>query len=300
MNHDHEHENFDPINPDRAFVIGIILNAAFMIAEFIAGFLNNSLALISDAGHNFSDVAGLALSLFAYRIARSKSTQRFTYGLQRSTILAALVNAVILFIAAGSIGVEAVRRIFHPQPINGVVISIVAGAGIVINTASALLFQKGKDRDLNMKGAYVHLIADALVSAGVVIAGILIYFTGILWIDPLISLLIMGVVIYTTWSLMRESLWLSLDAVPANIDLDQIRHVALNTNGVKDIHHVHVWAMGTTRNAMTAHLVVNDSFNSDAAQKIKAELKHKLEELNVQHATFELETSDVNCETDEC
>lgn len=299
MENHHDHNHVPQLTSlSKAFWIGIILNSAFVLIEAIAGFYFNSLALLSDAGHNLSDVASLGLSLFAFRLARSKATERFTYGLHKSTILASLANAVILLVAVGSIGWEAIQRFIHPVQTQGGVIAIVAGIGIMINAISAFFFFRDKDRDLNVKGAYLHLATDALVSAGVVIAGILIFYTGIKWIDPLISIVIMGVVIYSTWSLLVESLRLSLDAVPENIDMEQIREQMLKTEGVKNIHHIHVWAMSTTRNAMTAHLILENDLTEKQVAKLKSNLKHELEHLNIGHVT--LETESQNCYDEYC
>jgi cobalt-zinc-cadmium efflux system protein len=286
------HHHHSPVIADisKAFWIGIILNSAFVVLEFIAGFYYNSLALLSDAGHNLSDVASLGLSLLAFRLSKSKATERFTYGYHKSTILASLVNAVILLIAVGSIGWEAIQRFLHPVATQGGVIAIVAGIGIVINSVSAFFFFRNKDKELNVKTAYLHLAVDALVSAGVVVAGILISYTGIKWIDPLISLVIMAVVIYSTWSLLTESLRLSLDAVPENVDTEKIKIQMLKTKGVKDIHHIHIWAMSTTRNAMTAHLILENDLTEKQIANLKSNLKHELEHSNIQHATFETES----------
>lgn len=274
----------------RAFVIGIWLNLGFVILEFLAGFYTNSLALLSDAGHNLSDVATLALSLFAFRMARRKPTETYTYGYHKSTILASLANAVILLVAVGSIGWEAIQRFMHPEPAPGITISIVAAAGILINTGSAFLFFKNKDSDLNVKGAYLHLITDALVSAGVVVAGLIIARTGIAWIDPLISLVIMGIVLYSTWGLLTESLRLSMDAVPEGIRMEEIKMLLEKEPAVKQAHHIHIWAMSTTRNAMTAHLVLEKGLGDEEAAAIRKRLRHELEHHNIQHATLEMET----------
>ena len=295
-----EHHHHSPVITGirKAFWIGIILNSVFVIVEFVAGFYYNSLALLSDAGHNLSDVASLGLSLFAFRLTKSKATDRFTYGYNKSTILASLANAVILLIAVGSIGWEAIQRFLHPVETQGTVIAIVAGIGIVINAVSAFFFFRNKDKELNAKTAYLHLAMDALVSAGVVMAGILISYTGLKWIDPLISLVIMAVVLVSTWSLLTESLRLSLDAVPANVDTEKIKEQMLKTEGVKNIHHIHIWAMSTTRNAMTAHLILDNALTEIQIAKIKSELKHELEHLNIQHAT--LETESQNCHEENC
>jgi len=298
VEHNHSHHNPTPNNISKAFVIGIILNAAFVVIEFVTGIYTNSLALLSDAGHNLSDVATLALSLFALTMAKRKATERYTYGFHKSTILASFVNAVILLIAVGAIGWEAIHRFMHPQETQGKVISIVAAIGIVINAVSALFFFRDKDKDLNTKGAYLHLAVDAFVSAGVVIAGIIIFYTGIKWIDPLISLLIMTVVIYSTWGLLTESLRLLLDAVPSAIDIENIKTEVLKLQGVKEIHHIHVWAMSTTINAMTAHIILENDLTEKQIADIKHTLKHTLEHLNIQHTT--LETESVNCREKHC
>lgn len=302
MEHDHSHPhhhhapNITGIN--RAFIIGIGLNMAFVLIEFIAGFYTHSLALLSDAGHNLSDVAMLGLSLFTFQISKRKATSRYTYGFHRSTILASLANAVILLIAVGSIGWEAIQRFITPVETQGVAISIVAGIGILINTASALLFFRDKEKDLNVKGAYLHLALDALVSVGVVIAGFIITYTHLTWIDPLISLLIMVVVIYSTWGLLMESLKLSLDAVPASINIEKVKKEILKTKEIKSIHHIHIWAMSTTKNAMTAHLILEKDLEEKQVSGIKHSVKHALEHLNIQHVT--LETEQEFCKEEYC
>jgi cobalt-zinc-cadmium efflux system protein len=300
MAHNHAHHHTTTVtNVGKAFVISIILNTAFVVIEFIAGFYTNSLALLSDAGHNLSDVATLGLTLLAFHLTKRKANEKYTYGLNKSTILASLVNAIILLIVVGGIGLEAIKRFSHPEETQGKVISLVAGIGIIINTISALLFFRDKDKDLNIKGAYLHLAVDALVSIGVVIAGLVIYYTGIKWIDPLISLLVMTVVIYSTWGLLSESLKLSsLDAVPSSIDLEKIKQEVLKINGVTDIHHIHIWAMSTTKNAMTAHLVLDKDISEEHAAEIKHKVKHELEHLNIQHTT--LETESIGCKEVEC
>jgi cobalt-zinc-cadmium efflux system protein len=296
--HHHHHHNTTITNINKPFLVGIILNSAFVIVEFIAGFYYNSLALLSDAGHNLSDVASLGLSLLAFKLSRSKATDRFTYGYKKSTILASFVNAVILLIAVGSIGWEAIQRFLHPVETQGKVIAIVAGIGIIINSVSAFFFFSNKDKELNARAAYTHLAVDALVSAGVVIAGVLIYYTGLTWIDPMISLAIMAIVIYGTWGLLTESLRLSLDAVPSNVNIEQIKVQVLKTYGVKDVNHIHIWAMSTTRNAMTAHLILDNNLTEDQISDLKSNLKHQLEHLNIQHTT--LETESQNSSADYC
>ena len=301
MSHDHSHHQHHAISGkqvNNAFIIGIILNFAFVLIELGAGFYSNSLALISDAGHNLSDVATLGLSLFAFHLTKKKATANFTFGFSKSTILVSLANAVILLIAVGSIGWEAIHRFLHPQTTTGSLISIVAGIGIVINVTSALLFFRDKNSDLNVKGAYLHLMVDALVSVGVVIAGFLISFTHWQWIDPLISIGIMAIVLWSTWGILKESLKLSLDAVPTNIDIEKIKLKVLEEPAISDIHHVHIWAMSTTKNAMTAHLVINQSMEEKEIAELKNTLKHELSHLNIHHITFETEKED--CRQNEC
>lgn len=302
MEHDHSHghhhhaPNIKSIS--RAFVIGIGLNVVFVLIEFIVGFYAHSLALLSDAGHNLSDVATLGLSLFAFQISKRKATLRYTYGFHRSTIWASLVNAVILLIAVGSIGWEAIQRFISPVETQGTTISIVAAIGILINATSALLFFRDKEKDLNVKGAYLHLLLDALVSAGVVVAGLIITYTHIQWIDPLISLLIMVVVIYSTWGLLKESFKLSLDAVPQSIQLEEVKKEILKIKGVNSVHHIHIWAMSTTKNAMTAHLILEKHQEEKQIMGIKHAVKHSMEHLNIQHVT--LETEQEFCQEEFC
>jgi cobalt-zinc-cadmium efflux system protein len=286
--HNHHH-GVTLQNISKVFVIGIFLNLGFVIVEFVAGFFGNSLALLSDAGHNLSDVATLFLSWFAFQMAKREATHKFTYGYHKSTILVSLINAIILLIAVGSIGWEAINRFMDPVEIKGEMISIVAGIGIIVNATSALLFFRDKDKDINIKGAYMHLALDALVSVGVVIAGFIISCTGLKWIDPLISLVIMAVVTYSTWGLLKESLLLSLDAVPRNVDVEKIKVTVAKNKGIIDIHHIHIWAMSTTKNAMTAHLTVEENLSEKEIGILKHEIKHQLEHHNIHHATLETE-----------
>lgn len=290
LEHKHEHHNTQFHHVSRAFVLGIILNSAFVLIEFAAGFYTNSLALLSDAGHNLSDVAGLSFSLLAFKISKAKATKTFTYGYHKSTILVSLVNAVILLIAVGSIGLEAIQRFMHPIETPGRVIMIVASVGILINTLSALMFFRDRAKDLNIRGAYLHLAMDAIVSVGVVLAGFLITYTHQKWIDPAISLVIMLVLLISTWKILFESLRLTLDAVPESIDLEKIKSIVLKVPGVKNIHHIHIWAMSTSKNAMTAHLILEDDMSEKEIAELKHELKHELEHNNIHHATLETES----------
>ncbi len=298
MGHEHHHHShsFNESNVNRAFLIGMLLNAVYIIIEFAAGFYYNSLSLLSDAGHNLSDVASLGLSLIAFNLAKKKSKANYTYGYSKGTILASLTNAVILLIAVGSIGWEAILRFIHPTPTNGISISIVAGIGIGINLLSAFLFLKEKDKDLNIKGAYLHLMVDAMVSVGVVVAGILIYFTSWLWLDPLISVIIMIVVLSSTWSLLKESLRLTLDGAPQSVNIEVIKKSILNNKTIEDVHHIHIWAISTTCNALTAHMRVNGARTIDEMEQIKHDVKHELLLHNIQHVTLEIESHSSDCD----
>ncbi len=302
MEHAHHHHHHTPelTNVNRAFLIGIVLNSVFVLIEFGAGLYWNSLALISDAGHNLSDVASLILALLAFRLAKVKSSQTFTYGYRKTTILASLTNAVILLIAIGSIAWESIERLQNPQMVAGNSIAIVAGIGIVINTISAFLFFKDKDKDLNVKGAYLHLAADALVSLGVVIAGVVISFTQLYWLDTAVSLAIVVVIFFSTWGLLKESVILSLEGVPSGIDLQQVKQHISKITGVKDVHHVHIWALSTTENALTAHVVTDSSSDWQSIATMKHKIKHELEHLNIQHTTLEVEMENEPCESGDC
>ena len=302
-NHSHDHSHHHaPTGADmnRAFVAGIVLNTAFVIVQTIAGFVTGSVALLSDAGHNLSDVASLILSLIAFRLAKSKPTNSFTYGYKKTTILAALTNAVILLIAIGVLGYEAIHRLQHPQPVAGGIVAIVAGVGIVINVGTAMFFFRNKEHDLNVKGAYLHMITDALVSAGVVVAGLLISRTGWYWLDGAVSIVILIVILMGTWSLLTDSLRLALDAVPTNVTREDVEKLISGTTGVVGMHHTHIWAMSTTQNALTTHLTLSDSLSFDEKMKLVHELKHKLLHNNIHHATIELESPKLPCEDMDC
>lgn len=300
--HSHGHHHHAPTltNLNRAFLIGIGLNSAFVIIEIIAGFSTNSLALLTDAGHNIADVAALALSLIAFRLSKVKADDKFTYGYSKTTILVTLVNAVVLLVGIGGVGYEAILRLLKPEPTQGITMAIVAGIGIVVNGTSALLFLRDKDHDMNVKGAYLHMASDAVVSLGVVIAGIAIYYTHLYWIDSVVSLVIMVVILYGTWSLLTDSLRLSLDAVPDNVNLEQVKEGLIKTKGVAGIHHLHVWALSTTTNAMTAHIVIDEALSAIEEQQLKEKIKHQLEHQHIQHATLETERGNLACKQEEC
>ncbi|NLU92936.1 cation diffusion facilitator family transporter [Chitinophaga sp. Ak27] len=289
--HDHAHAHTPALNSEqvnRAFIWGIALNLAFVAAEFISGFLTHSLALMADAGHNLSDVASLALSLLGFRLAKITSNPGYTYGYRKSTILISLFNAMLLLVVVGIIGYEAVRRFSEPYEVQGRPIAIVAGIGILINAFTAWLFFKDKEKDLNIKGAYLHLAADAGVSLATVVAGVVIIYTKWYWLDPLLSLMVMVVIIIGTWGLLRDSLRLSMDGVPREIDIQELRKMALAINGVKDIYHIHVWALSTTENALTAQVKLDPQLTALAIEDLKKELRHELEHLGIRHATLEI------------
>ncbi len=289
--HDHAHSHA-PASFGRAFAIGIILNTLFVVAEVIYGFLANSMALLADAGHNASDVLGLVAAWAAFSMGKRAPTTRFTYGWKRTSILAALFNATCLMLAIGAIIWEAVLRLAHPEPVASTTIMAVAGAGIMVNGVTAWLFAAGREGDLNIKGAYLHMAADALVSVGVVIAGFIILQTGLLWIDPAVSLIVAAVILMGTWGLLKESTAFSLDAVPSHIEPAKIRSELLALKGVAAVHDLHIWPISTTDIAMTAHLVMpdghpGDRFYADVAEEMQHH--HK-----INHVTLQIETDPAN------
>jgi cobalt-zinc-cadmium efflux system protein len=293
-NHNHQHTP-NVANLNRAFIIGIAINALYVVIELSAGFYYNSLSLISDAGHNLSDVAALALALLAFRLAKVKANDKFTYGYRKSTILVSLINSVVLFIAIGGIIWESFSRLHNPVEIQGIPISVVAGIGIIINAVSAFLFFKDKDSDLNVKGAYLHLMADAAVSLGVVVSGVLISLFHVYWLDMVLSLVIVLVIFYSTWNLFKDSLSLTLDGVPKGIDLNEVLSEIKEVEGVLDVHHLHVWAISTSQNAMTAHIIIHSNTELEQLNLIKKNIKHELEHVNIHHATLEFETELEDC-----
>lgn len=287
--HGHEHSHA-PENFDRAFAIGIALNFCFVVVEAIFGGLAHSLALLADAGHNLSDVLGLLLAWGATVLARRMPTQRRTYGLRRSSILAALLNALILLIVVGGIAWEAILRFSHPESVASSTVIWVASIGILINGFTAWLFMSGKKQDINIRGAYLHMAADAAISLGVVVAAVAMYFTNWLWLDPAVSLLIVMVISVGTWRLLLESLDLALDAVPESIHPEKIETYLAELPGVEAVHDLHIWSMSTTEIALTVHLVKPDAVIDDALlSRINNELRHKF---GISHTTVQLEQGD--------
>ena len=281
------HLKNSPGNYNKAFAIGIALNVVYIAVEVVYGLLIHSMALIADAGHNLSDVLGLLLAWGATYLAKTLPTKKRTYGLRKSTILAALFNAIILLIAVGAISIEAIRKLIYPEQVKGTVMMIVAGIGVFINAATAYLFIKGKGKDINIRGAYLHMAADTGVSFGVVLAGLMIILTGWMWLDPVISLVIVVVITIGTWDLLRDSFLMSVDAVPKEINLKDVETYLKKIHGVTDIHDLHIWAMSTTENALTVHLVMPDSNQGDYFLKeICGELQEKF---GIEHSTIQVE-----------
>lgn len=283
--HHHQHNNIT--NFSKAFAIGIFLNVIYIIVEVIYGIVINSMALLADAGHNFSDVLGLLLAWGASYLSKTANTEKRTYGLRKSTILAAFLNAIILMIAVGAITIEAVRKLIYPSQVHGLTMMIVAGFGFIINAITAYLFMSGRKTDLNIRGAFMHMAADAGVSLGVVIAGLIIYYTSWAWVDPIISLVIVVVITLGTWSLLKDSFYLSMDAVPKQINLKEVEDYLRSLEGVHDVHDLHIWAMSTTENALSVHLVL-DSYPED--NKFVASINNKLSnDFNIKHPTVQFE-----------
>lgn len=289
----HHHSHSHAANYDRAFAVGISLNVLFVLVETYYGWLSDSLALLSDAGHNLSDVLGLLMAWGGFYLARLRPSRKHTYGWGRATILAALFNALILLIAIGGIVWESISRFSHPVPIQGGIVMLVAAIGVVINGITAWLFMSGNRDDLNLRGAFLHMAADALVSLGVVIVGALFIWTGWAWLDPAISLAIAVVILLGTWGLLRQSLHLSLDGVPASVELDAVKVYLSSLPEVSEVHDLHVWAMSTSEIALTAHLVVRDGHPGDDFLNRIADELHQ--DFAIEHTTIQIETGDLTC-----
>ena len=296
--HHHHHHHVEKITSlTGIFIFSIVLNLLFVIIEAAIGLLEGSLSLLSDAGHNLSDVFSLVLVLVAFQLAKVHANSRFTYGYKKSTVLISLLNAIILLVAVGAIVIESIHKFYEPTDVNGEAISWTAGVGIVINGLTALLLMRGQKNDLNVRGAFLHMAADTLVSVGVVISGIVISMTGWTIVDPIVSLIIAFVILVSTWNLLSSSLRLSLDGLPENVSLEKVRNVLSNHEHVREVHHLHIWAISTTDNALTAHIVID---SLDAMESVKDELKHRLEQLNIGHSTLEFETAESHCHDHDC
>lgn len=292
MTHEHHHHDHTVTSLNKAFIWGIGLNVGFVVVEFAVGLCYGSMGLLSDAGHNLSDVASLLLAMLAFRLAQARATPKYTYGYKKSTVLISLLNSVILLIAVGVIVAESIGRMLHPEPVVGGAIAWTAGIGVAINGFTAWLFMKDKDRDLNVKGAYLHMAADALVSVGVLVSGLVISWTGWTVVDPIVGLAVAGVIVASVWSLTRDSLRLSLDGVPGGIDIAEIERKMEAVPGVRAVHHIHVWAISTTENALTAHVVL-DSLSR--MEEVKHALKELLGRSEIPHATLEFESVTERC-----
>jgi cobalt-zinc-cadmium efflux system protein len=276
-----------PASFGTAFAVGIGLNLTFVAVELVYGVLANSMALVADAGHNLSDVLSLAIAWIASVLARRPPSSRLTYGLGGSSIVAALFNAVLLLVAVGAIAWESILRLFHPEPVASGTVMIVAAVGIIINGATAWLFASGRKGDLNIRGAFLHMVADAAVSAGVVVAAAVMLLTGWLWLDPITSLVVVGLIVWGTWSLLRDSLAMSVSAVPAAIDPQAVRQYLASCNGVTAVHDLHIWPMSTTDTALTAHLVVPGGHPGDEfLMRAASELRRRF---GIGHTTLQIE-----------
>lgn len=291
--HNHHHHHSEKLTSlNGVYVFAIALNLLFVIVEAGVGFSQNSLGLVSDAGHNLSDVFSLLLALFAFELAKVPAKAGFTYGYKKGTILISLLNAIILLIAVGAITVESIHKFTDPQPVNGAAVSWTAGIGIIVNGLSTWLLMRHKKGDLNAEGAFLHMLADTLVSVGVLVSGIVISLTGWNVIDPIISLVIVVVILVSTWHLLSQSLRLSLDGIPENIDIAKVKGDMKSQPHVEDVHHVHVWAISTTEAALTAHVVVD---SNDNMEEVKHLIREKMAADGITHVTLELEHHGERC-----
>ena len=288
-NHEHHHSEIPAGKINTAFYVGIGLNLLFVLVEVVVGLSVHSLSLLSDAGHNLADVTGLALSLLAFALAKVKPNENYTYGYKKTTILIALFNALVLIVSVIVICYEAIRRFQNPEPLPGFVIAGVAAVGIVINSVSALFFFRDKEKDMNVKAAYLHLMSDALVSLALVVGGILIYYTGWKWVDPVLSIVVAVVILFSTKSLLVHSLRLAMDGVPEDISPQNIKTLIEAVGGVKEANHIHIWSMSSTQNALTMHIKVDANLSLKEIEAIKQQINHLLINENIHHSTIETE-----------
>lgn len=296
--HHHHHDHSNKIESlNSVFIISIVLNLLFVAVEAAVGLWGNSLGLLSDAGHNLGDVFSLLLAMFAFKLAAVHSNRKYTYGYKKSTILISLVNALILVAAVVAIFVESIRKFRNPEPVNGDMVIWTAVIGIAVNGLTAFLLMKRQKGDLNVRGAFMHMVADTLVSFGVVVSGIVIKYTGLYFIDPIVGIVISVVILVSTWNLLSESIRLSLDGVPANIDIEDLKSEMESVPNVSGVHHLHVWAISTSDSALTAHVVIN-SMND--MKRIKDEIKSRIAEKGITHATLEFEEVGEVCVNNDC
>lgn len=287
--HTHSHLHSPKIDSvGRALIIGIAINVIYAATEFGIGIWQESMGLIADAGHNMSDVAGLLLALLAVKLSAKRASQQYTFGYKKASILISLVNAVILLAAVAGIVWESVERFISPAPVEGWSVALTAAIGVAVNFAAAWLLLKDKDRDLNIRGAYLHMMLDALVSIGVVVSGIVISLTGWNIIDPLIGVVVAAVIVYSSWHLLTESLRLAMDGVPSGIDFEKVETALRAIDGVEDVHHMHIWGISTTQTALTAHIIVGDISHSE---HIAVQAEEVLQSLGIGHSTLQIETS---------
>lgn len=292
MEHNHNHTITSPNDINRSFILGIILNVIYVIIEIIYGWQNNSTSLLSDAAHNVGDVSGLLLAFLAFKLQVIKPSKLFSYGFKKGSIVTSFINSILLAFAIGAIAWEGVHKIMNPSPLSGTVIMWVALVGVVINFISAMLFKKNQKEDINIKAAYWHLMADALVSLGVVASGILIHYFHWYFLDGITAIIIAFVVLFSTWRLFKDSAIAILDGVPASVDSAEIAAHLLEVKGVLNIHHLHIWGISTNENALTAHIQIEDT---NQLPKIKKALKEELEEHNIKHSTLEFELASEEC-----
>lgn len=295
--HHHHHHAGEVKSPNGIFIFSIALNLAFVAIEAVVGFVENSLSLLSDAGHNLSDVFSLLLVLFSFWLSKIHSSKKYTYGLKKSTVLISLLNAIILLVAVGAIIIESIHKFKEPAEVNGIAVSWTAFVGIIINGLTVLLLMRGQKSDINVRGAFLHMVADTLVSVGVVVSGFIITLTGWNAVDPIVSIAIAAVILVSTWNLLAESITLSLDGTPQGIDHEHISSLITSCPGVTDVHHIHIWAISTTRNALTCHVVISDM---EKMEEIKKEIKTRLKAAGITHATIETESCRSHCDEHDC
>lgn len=300
QHHHHDHAHHHPHVVERLstiYIVAVVLNLLFVAVEATAGFWGHSLSLLSDAGHNLSDVFSLLLAMVALKLASSQVTKRFTYGHRKASVLLSLLNAIILMVAVGAIIVESIEKFFSPTSVNGMLIVWTAAVGIVINGATAFALSRQQQHDINTRGAFLHMLADTLVSVGVVVSGVVIHFTGWTAIDPIMGLVIAVVILVSTWSLLAESLRMSTDAVPEGFDVDEIVQQMEAQEGVLNVHHVHIWSISTTETALTAHIVIPEA---SMLEEVTDRLKDLLDTLGIHHSTLEMETHSSHCHDHDC
>ena len=295
--HHHHHHSHAIEKLSTIYIVAVALNLLFVIVEAVAGFVGNSLGLLSDAGHNLSDVFSLLLAMIALKLASSHATKRFTYGHRKASVLISLLNAIILLVAVGAIIVESIDKFLNPTDVNGSLIIWTATVGIVINGITAWVLSRQNQHDINTRGAFLHMLADTLVSVGVVVSGIVIKYTGWSIIDPIIGIVIAIVILVSTWSLLAESLRMSTDAVPEGIDPDDILNQIQAQKGVLNVHHLHIWPISTTETALTCHIVIPEA---SMLEEVTDRVKHLLDELGIHHSTLELETKSSHCNEQSC